>query len=98
MQLHELTAADFRRHLGEAFRVHHGGAQPLSVRLSEVSDMPRQAAHLRAPFTLLFHGPMEGWLQQGTYAFEHDAMGRMEIFVVPLGGDAEGMRYEVIFA
>jgi len=98
MELHELAAADFRQHIGGSFRIHYGGAQPLQVRLSEVADMPPNAANLREPFSLLFHGPSDGWLQQGTYAFEHDAMGRMEIFVVPLGADAEGMRYEVIFA
>jgi len=97
MELHELTATDFRRHVGDGFRVHYGGELPLPVRLSEVADSPLNAANLRAPFSLLFHGPKEGWLRQGTYTFEHDAMGRMDIFVVPLGADAEGMRYEVIF-
>lgn len=97
MQLHELASADFKRHVGEQFRIHYGGAQPLPVQLSEVADAPSLAANLRAPFSLLFHGPADGWLQQGTYTFEHDAMGRMDIFVVPLGSDAEGMRYEVIF-
>lgn len=97
MQLHELAGTDFKRHLGEEFRIHYGGERPLPVRLSEVADHPHDAASPRGPFSLLFHGPADGWLRQGTYTFEHDAMGRMDIFVVPLGSDAEGMRYEVVF-
>lgn len=97
MELHELTATDFRRHVVDGFRIHYGGERPLPVRLSEVADFPRQPANQRVPFSLLFHGPADGWLRQGTYTFEHDAMGRMDIFLVPLGSDAEGMRYEVIF-
>ncbi len=97
MELHELTAMDFRRHVGDEFRIQYGGEQPLPIRLSAVAESPHRAANLREPFSLLFHGPKDGWLRQGMYTFEHDAMGRMDIFLVPLGADAEGMRYEVIF-
>ncbi|GAA0717420.1 DUF6916 family protein [Dokdonella soli] len=98
MQLDQLTSADFRPHLGEEFRIHYSGELPLTVRLSQVDDFQPGARHPgRAPFSLLFHGPKEGYLRQGTYTVEHPQMGRAEIFIVPLGNDEAGMRYEVVF-
>jgi hypothetical protein len=37
-------------------------------------------------------------LPQATYPVEHDELGRMEIFLVPIGPDGSGMRYEAVFA
>ena len=97
MQLDRVTSTDFRAHLGEEFRIHYGGEQPLAVRLSEVTDLRANPGIARAPFSLLLHGSKEGWLRQGLYAIEHPRMGRAELFIVPLGNDAQGMRYEIIF-
>jgi hypothetical protein len=99
MQLDKLTSADFRPHMGQDFHVHYGGETPFVIVLSAVEDYP-QPAHdgLRAPFSLLFHGPRDPYLRQGVYAIEHPQMGRAEIFIVPLGADSIGMRYEIIFA
>ena len=38
-------------------------------------------------------------LPQAMYAFEHDALGKLDLFIVPIGPDAdrEGMRYEAVF-
>ena len=51
----------------------------------------------RAPFSLEFLGPPEPILPQGTYAFEHDTLGAFELFVVPIGRDERGTRYEAVF-
>ena len=37
------------------------------------------------------------FLPQGTYPMEHETLGRLEVFLVPLGPDAQGMRYEAVF-
>lgn len=34
---------------------------------------------------------------QGTYLVEHEQLGAHDLFIVPLGPDQNGMRYEVIF-
>ncbi|HEX3538955.1 MAG TPA: hypothetical protein VHT75_00810 [Acidimicrobiales bacterium] len=49
-------------------------------------------------FTLHFHAPRESLLPQAIYHFQHADLGAFDIFIVPLGPDEVGMRYEAIFA
>ena len=51
----------------------------------------------REPFALLFVGPPEPILPQRIYVFQHPGLGQFEIFIVPIGVDGEGTRYEAIF-
>lgn len=46
-------------------------------------------------FSLLFQGPPEPTLPQGTYRFQHARMGEMPLFMVPVGRNQEGVQYEV---
>ena len=52
---------------------------------------------LAESFSLLFVGPLDRPLQQGTYAFSHEALGTMPIFIVPVGRDSQGFQYEAVF-
>ncbi|MFZ1906172.1 MAG: hypothetical protein WAU56_12380 [Steroidobacteraceae bacterium] len=47
-------------------------------------------------FRLLFRGPQATPLPQGTYAFRHPRCST-GIFIVPIGLDPAGYRYEAIF-
>ena len=51
------------------------------------------SAETRHPFRLVFTTQAETQLDQGTYALNHDQLGVLEIFLVPV---AEG-QYEAIF-
>ena len=51
----------------------------------------------RVPFALVFRGPAGDVLPQGTYHVEHDALGAFDLFLVPIGADADGVRYEAVF-
>jgi len=53
----------------------------------------------RQAFSLLFHveDSSKGYLQQRMYEFRHPEMGKFELFLVPLGPDETGFRYEVVF-
>jgi len=92
-----MTVEHFRGHVGEEFRIHSGDGQPRSVRLIAALDLPHACRALRAPFELMFVEDRENWLPQGTYTFEHHALGRMDIFIVPVAHDAQGTRYQVVF-
>jgi hypothetical protein len=52
----------------------------------------------RLQFSLVFRGPATEALAQGTYPVSHVELGELELFLVPIGPDAEGMRYEAAFA
>jgi hypothetical protein len=98
--LETFTLATFAGRLGQAFRVRPAGAPPLTFELIEATDLSRGGTpppNHRAPFSLVFRGPREPCLPQQTYQLEHDELGAFDLFVVPIGPDAHGMRYEAVF-
>jgi hypothetical protein len=101
VELDKLTSADWQPYLGQAFRVYRGGSELQSFELLSVTPLGEAltlpGAARRAPFSLIFRGPREGYLPQRIYRIEHDRMGALEIFLVPIGPDQYGMRYEAIF-
>jgi hypothetical protein len=48
-------------------------------------------------FTLEFLGPAEPVLPQRIYCFDSAPIGRFELFIVPVGRDANGTRYQAAF-
>ena len=95
--LEGFTVGTFADRVGEIFRVDTGSAI-VELRLVEVSE-PSQPdpSGARTPFSLIFLEPSGGVLPQQIYAFEHDELGRFDIFIVPIGRDADGVRYEAVF-
>jgi hypothetical protein len=93
----ELTLETFAPAVGGTFIV--GGEEGTRVELTLVEATAKDAGQHapRPPFSLLFHGPPEPFLPQATYRFEHDSLGVMGIFVVPLGRDEHGTTYEAAF-
>jgi hypothetical protein len=90
-----LTAEDFRPHLGTRFAMPGG---PFESELIEVDDLgAARAGGLRAPFSVVFRGPLEPFLPQGIHRLEHEALGALDLFLVPVGPDEAGMRYEAVF-
>lgn len=49
------------------------------------------------PFSLVFRGPQELPLDQATYQLQHDRLGELHLFLVPIDQDEEGFYYEAIF-
>jgi hypothetical protein len=99
-----LQRTTFARLLGETFRVYQeSGAMP-ALRLAKVRDLrapARQAAPPSAQrersFSLLFTGPIDPMIDQGTYRFEHDRLGSFSLFIVPLVPERGAHYYEAIF-
>jgi hypothetical protein len=100
-----LTSADFAPHVGSTFTIHLPGDAdhaPLdySITLTGIEDLgsPLLPGE-RAPFSLFFNHPQrDAYLTQATYQLRHTAMGILDIFLVPLGPDATGMRYQAVFS
>lgn len=95
--LRDLTPASFEAHLGTPFRIHHGGASPLEVVLTEVRRHEPHPGPRAEPFSAFFRGPRNSILPQRIYQVEHDGLGALEIFLVPIGPDGQGMAYEAVF-
>jgi hypothetical protein len=108
--LDKLRGADFAPHLHETFRLSLGPwdqahdpaahGPPLAIELIDVTDLGAEAAADppgRRPFSLIFREPGGAHLPQRIYAIEHPALGRLMVFLVPIGPDQVGMRYQAIF-
>lgn len=109
--LQTLTAGDFRPHQGTRFRLMGGpppGGSPATIEteLVEVTEHGTSApGSFRAPFSVLFHGPLQPVLPQGSYRVEHEQLGTLELFIVPVGPDEPSvpgqvptaMCYEAVF-
>jgi hypothetical protein len=95
--LETLTFESFRPHVGDAF----GLSAPAGVTLTldEVGSLASAGTQAegdrrrREPFRLQFRGPSLPVLPQRIYALEHRTLGRLEIFLVPIGPG----QYEAIF-
>jgi len=89
---------NFEECLGSRFRVVADHAPAVELTLIEAKTLPSSGHSLRpVPFSIVFRGPIGLRLSQRTYAFEHDALGMFEMFIVPIAPDEHGPRYEAIF-
>ena len=84
----------FAAGLGTSFRL-GVGADGVDLRLAELREGAAGPGH--ESFALLFDGPADPVLGQGTYAVEHPALGTFALFVVPIGRDADRTSYEAVF-
>lgn len=84
--------------VGELFEI-AAGSSILSVELVEVTDLREvQGAGQRVrQFSLVWRGPHDATLPQGIYHVTHPSIGPLELFLVCLGPDGQGMRYEAVF-
>jgi hypothetical protein len=100
-----LTLAAFSPHVGSAFLIDLGEKGPVELTLVEVRDLgtaPRPASgpgseNRARAFALTFRGVGASMLPQRIYEFRHEVLGILSIFIVPIGPDEAGMRYEAIF-
>ncbi len=93
----ELRAETFTPHVGSTFAL-LGPQGPVVLELSKVALLGHGVPGGREPFSLQFLGPEGPHVPQRTWALEHPALGRLDIFLVPLGPVQGRMRYEAIFS
>lgn len=92
-----LTEAEFSKHVNTKFRI--AGEQPLDLELETVKGYLGKAHEQQGMerFSAFFRGPREPLLRQAVYNLEHEGMGSFELFLVPIGQDEQGSRYEAVF-
>jgi len=85
---------DFAGRIGRPFLVEAAGLRADLV-LDAAEELPG-SPRSRGGFRLEFVGPSDPILGQGVFPLAIDD-DRFEIFLVPLGPDASGRRYEAVF-
>lgn len=92
------TLDDFAALLGERFDLQVDDAASLPVELVEAQPLGGAAIDGRQPFSLLFNAPATPLLPQRIYRLAHARLPALDIFLVPVGADASGARYQAIFS
>jgi hypothetical protein len=95
-----LTQEAFTQHLHTKFRVRLTEERATLLELEEVKPFPA-LSHARKDmerFSLYFNGPGEVPLPQSIYRLEHEQMGEVDIFLVPVALDEHGYHYEAVFS
>ncbi|NLS01687.1 hypothetical protein HGP17_33035 [Rhizobium sp. P38BS-XIX] len=84
--------------VGEGFDVDMGTAS-VTFTLTEVRPLPDRgfAGMTRAPFSLLFRSGSKVVLPQQIYRLKNATLGILDIFLVPVARDQEGIIYQAIF-
>jgi hypothetical protein len=90
-----LTKEQFLANLNTKFRVQLDAASDLEIELRQVNQ--GIATPRNEQFALVFAGPQQPFLQQAIYHLIHDKLGELELFLVPVGKDADGFQYEAVF-
>lgn len=94
----DLTEKEFSKHVNTKFRV---GLDAEAVDLELVvvkgySARPGDQEGMER-FSIFFTGPAKPLLPQNIYSLSHDAMGTLDLFLVPIKPDGEGSHYEAVF-
>jgi hypothetical protein len=98
-----LTFDLFEGRVGEQFVVSGDDVAPIPMELSEATESSHAGGagpegQQRLQFSLVFRGPLEPLLPQAIYGLDHDALGHLDLFLVPIGPAGDAMRYQAAFA
>jgi hypothetical protein len=95
MDLSQIRPEMMKEYIGSEFRSVDTAGKRFSIWLVEVVEKSKNEPTIA--FSLFFHGPLEQFLPQGIHTLQHEPLGEMEIFLVPVGRDASGFLYEAAF-
>jgi hypothetical protein len=86
-------AASFSPHVGSLFTIEETGQR---LQLRDVAESAISPGIEQ--FALHFTAPAETSIMHGTYTFRHAALGRIEMFITPVGAPAHGPLYQACFS
>jgi hypothetical protein len=94
-----LTLDDFLPHVGQDLAIDVPGVGETAAMTLQSATPARCAspAGVRSGFSLLLRAPASVGIAQGIYAVQHPRLGRLEIFMVPVGADERTVQYEAVF-
>ncbi len=98
--LEDLTVQSFEPLLDDSFLVVEAGLERelLLVEVSEVGHGSPSAWAGRAPFSIVFEDSAASMMPQGIHPLQHESLGRLEIFLVPIQPQDGHFRYQAIFS
>lgn len=97
--LETFTIETFQPHVGQPFRVIVDEKWEMPTVLGEVTAWSEASGkgRPRQPFSLVFYAKPDALIPQAIYRVESAVVDPFDCFLVPLGPDHNGMRYEAVF-
>lgn len=95
MSIEQYSPEIFEPHVGSIFKAQTAG-DVVPLQLSEVKCGLSNPRVLQ--FSLFFKGPLQPFLQQQTVHLDHDVLGGMDLFIVPVGQEETHYVYQMVFS
>lgn len=89
------TRDEFAKHLNTKFRTEISAEKALEMELTEVTEIAEKSR--QESFAMIFLAPGDTPPDQRLYRMQHDALGELDIFLVPVSLDKRGLRFEAVF-
>ena len=95
--LDRLRKEDFEPLIGQKLTVATRDAAPTELEVAEATTLKSPSPRETPPFRVILRS-RDGWrAPQGMFRISHPRLGELELFAVPIGPDAEGLCYEILF-
>jgi hypothetical protein len=93
-----LTYESFTPHVNSTFALALGESA-IDLTLTQATRQPALPfpGMVREPFSLIFRSGSPVVLPQRTYPLKHAELGKLDIFIVPIARDAQGIVYQALF-
>ena len=89
------TRSEFSQQVDSVFRASMADGSMIPMRLSRFDEHVVNAT--QENYSLLFQAPVDAPAVQNTYRLDHDVLGKMDLFLVPVKKDEDGLYYEAVF-
>ncbi len=97
--LRTLCLDDFQPHKGTSFRVTVEDGTIEATLIDVIGNRGDTVSETdRSPFSAVFRLAEDTPPVQQIYRLEHAVMGPLDLFLVPIGPDDDGMRFEAVFS
>ncbi|MBS0516959.1 MAG: hypothetical protein JSS16_15985 [Proteobacteria bacterium] len=94
--LERLSSADFAD-LPDGKLITLVDGESIALDVAEIREFTPSRTRAATPFALILRErDAHRTLPQGIYEYRHPVHGPLHLFTVPIGPDADGMRYEII--
>jgi len=98
MEAITLSLEDFIQYLNKSLKLCFNTAVTMDAKIIEIEKLPKLSEFSNQPFSVLFRTEQfNEYYTQATYLLQHPIKGEVPIFLVPIGPDKEGMKYQAIF-
>lgn len=95
------TKALFQPYLNDIFTIELASSEEIHLQLTEIKSLgtqhPENSSNEAFALYFLDKQHPKSFLPQAILTLKHAQLGDLELFVVPMGPQKEGMLYEVIF-